>query len=149
MVVVVAVTAAVTAVAVAGAIIFLATRGTSERQVIFTGQVIITDTDPTTAYFIWDKDSCTGAGRYGDVAQGAVVEVRDEDGKVLGVSQLRGGAPEGFRRNTLGTTAERCVFLIDGRAVPERDVYRVVVGRQAPWTVEAEQLGQAMVRLGD
>jgi len=148
-IVTVAAAAAVTAVAVAAAVVFIATRGASERLVTFTGQVTITDTDPTTTKFTWDEDgSCTGAGKFVDVAEGASVEVRDEDGRVLGVAQLGVGAVDGLHTDSLGTTAERCVFLIHARAVPEQRIYRVAVGRQAPVTVDGAQIGQVTVRLG-
>ncbi|MBX6766980.1 MAG: hypothetical protein IRY90_07495 [Actinomadura rubrobrunea] len=90
----------------------------------------------------------TMMGRYGEVAEGASVEVRDEAGRVLGVARLGVGTVDGLRKDVWGTTAERCVFLIHAKAVPEQRVCRVVAGRQAPVTVDADQIGQVTVRLG-
>lgn len=146
-IVTVAAAAAVTAIAVAAAVIFIATRGASERLVTFTGQVVLVDTDPTTTKFTWSENgSCAGAKRFADVVEGASVEVRDENGKVLGVAQLGAGVPDGFREG--GKVATRCTFLIHAKPVPEERVYRIAVGRQAPVTVDADQIGQVTVRLG-
>jgi hypothetical protein len=70
---------------------------------------------------------CKGAeAGYPNIQAGTMVVVRDEAGAVLGSVPLQGGS---LRKGLLRGRDDDCVFTFS-LSVPERDAYRIKVGRQ-------------------
>jgi hypothetical protein len=71
---------------------------------------------------------CTGADAgFPDVAAGTVVRVKDGTGTTVGAAALEGGT---LRKGKLRGRDDDCVFTFS-LTVPERDDYRIGVGRGA------------------
>jgi len=70
---------------------------------------------------------CKGAdASYPDIRPGTAVTVRDGTGALLGMAALQGGT---LRKGPLRGADDDCVFKFS-MIVPERDPYRVEVGRR-------------------
>jgi hypothetical protein len=80
---------------------------------------------------------CTGADAgYPDLRQGTVVKVKDGAGATLGTVALQGGS---LRRGPLRGRDDDCVFSFS-LTVPERDAYRVEVGRRGGVNFDRSEL---------
>lgn len=148
-IVIIAVTAAVTAVLVAAGIVYLALPSETPTRAL-AGSVTITDVDPLATKFTWDtqKNRCAGAEEFTDVAEGASVVVSDERGKTLAVGRLGLGAPGELEGDIGEMSATTCTFLIGSAPVPVRDVYRVRVGRHPATTIAGRSVDRVRIRLG-
>ena len=70
---------------------------------------------------------CTGGDAgYPDLRKGTVVRVKDASGATLGAATLQGGT---LQRGKLRGRDDDCVFTYS-LTVPERDAYRIEVGRR-------------------
>jgi hypothetical protein len=80
---------------------------------------------------------CTGADAgYLDLRQGTVVKVKDGAGATLGTVALQGGT---LRRGPLRGRDDDCVFSFS-LTLPERDAYRVEVGRRGGVNFDRSEL---------
>ena len=80
---------------------------------------------------------CKGADAgYPDLRQGTVVTVKDGAGATLGTVALQGGS---LRRGPLRGRDDDCVFSFS-LTVPERDAYRVEVGRRGGVNFDRSEL---------
>ena len=139
----VAIGATLLALALVGALVYAGVR-TEPPPRTLGGKVTIVGT----AHFRWEPGTCTGAGPFTDLTEGASVLVRDLDGTTLLTTRLGAGMPEKITRDSTRQTAAHCTFLLPTEAVPSRPAYRIQIGRRPPSQVEGPAIAHLTLRFG-
>lgn len=113
--------------------VFAAIMGAAPIRV--TGTLTLTPNSYFTSSYSYTSP-CTTAG-YSDITGGTPVVIRDADGRISGMGELRSGRRSG----------PSCVYSFDVDQVDRSDYYSVEVARRGEVTFTAEQVNTGNVHL--
>lgn len=94
---------------------------------------------------------CVGTGGFRDIRGGTQVTVKDENGTLLGVSELSEGEYDALKANST-VVAKGCLFTFDVGSLPRRSFYKVEVSHRGEQVYSFDDLmaqgGEISLTLG-